>query len=192
MAGAAVTTSLLPCADMCLRGSPERRLVGLEMASIIVTIAMVLFTVGFGRVALHRSSARAGDHVVWRRAGVRALSGEASVTVALRDRGKFCWSGLCSSCWLGVLGMWRMREPMQALHYLALPAVCGLSSALTVAVFVADGHSSKLVEDAADCCCSAGDQLGRGACDGASFSHARAGPLGAAGRRSDRVHARFS
>ena len=24
-------------------------------------------------------------------------------------------------CWLGVLGMWRMREPMQALHYLALP-----------------------------------------------------------------------
>ena len=27
-------------------------------------------------------------------------------------------------CWLGVLGMWRMREPMQALHYLSLPA-CG-------------------------------------------------------------------
>jgi multicomponent Na+:H+ antiporter subunit F len=36
---------------MCLRGSPERRLVGLEMASMIVTIAMVLFTVGFGRSA---------------------------------------------------------------------------------------------------------------------------------------------
>ncbi len=50
MAGAAVTTSLLPCADMCLRGSPERRLVGMEMTSIIVTVAMVLFTVGFGRV----------------------------------------------------------------------------------------------------------------------------------------------
>jgi multicomponent Na+:H+ antiporter subunit F len=34
---------------MCLRGRPERRLVGLEMASVIVVIAMVLFTVGFGR-----------------------------------------------------------------------------------------------------------------------------------------------
>jgi multicomponent Na+:H+ antiporter subunit F len=36
---------------MCLRGRPERRLVGLEMASMIVVIAMVLFTVGFGRAA---------------------------------------------------------------------------------------------------------------------------------------------
>lgn len=44
-----VSCALFPCADMCLRGSPERRLVGLEMASIIVTIAMVLFAVGFGR-----------------------------------------------------------------------------------------------------------------------------------------------
>ena len=34
---------------MCLRGSPERRLVGLEMASILVTMAMVLLTIGFGR-----------------------------------------------------------------------------------------------------------------------------------------------
>ncbi len=50
LAGAAVTTSLLPCADMCLRGLPERRLVGMEMTSILVTVAMVLFTVGFGRV----------------------------------------------------------------------------------------------------------------------------------------------
>jgi multisubunit Na+/H+ antiporter MnhG subunit len=37
-------------------------------------------------------------------------------------------------CWLGVLGMWRMREPMQALHYLSLPA-CGATVALTAAVF---------------------------------------------------------
>ncbi len=51
IAAAAVSCALLPCADMCLRGSPERRLVGLEMASMIVTIAMVLFTVGFGRSA---------------------------------------------------------------------------------------------------------------------------------------------
>jgi len=35
---------------MCLRGSPERRLVGLEMASLLVIIIMVLFTVGFGRL----------------------------------------------------------------------------------------------------------------------------------------------
>jgi multicomponent Na+:H+ antiporter subunit F len=35
---------------MCLRGSPERRLVGLEMTSLVVTIAMILFSVGFGRL----------------------------------------------------------------------------------------------------------------------------------------------
>jgi len=51
IAATAVSAALIPCADMCLRGSPERRLVGLEMASTIVTIAMVLFTVGFGRSA---------------------------------------------------------------------------------------------------------------------------------------------
>ncbi len=51
LAGAAVSACLVPCADMCLRGTAERRLAGLEMASILVTIAMVLFTVGFGRVA---------------------------------------------------------------------------------------------------------------------------------------------
>ena len=44
------------------------------------------------------------------------------------------------SCWLGALGMWRMREPMQALHYLSLPASIG-AVALTVAVFVATGNS---------------------------------------------------
>jgi multicomponent Na+:H+ antiporter subunit F len=50
IAGAAVSSALLPCADMCLRGSPERRLVGMEMASVLVIMAMVLFAVGFGRV----------------------------------------------------------------------------------------------------------------------------------------------
>lgn len=48
-AGSAVTASLLPCAAMCLYGSPERRLVGMEMASVLVTLAMVLFALGFGR-----------------------------------------------------------------------------------------------------------------------------------------------
>lgn len=49
LAGAGASACLIPCADMCLRGTPERRLVGLEMGSLIVTIALVLFTVGFGR-----------------------------------------------------------------------------------------------------------------------------------------------
>lgn len=49
IAGAAVSASLIPCADMCLRGSPERRLVGLQMASMVIVIALVLFTIGFGR-----------------------------------------------------------------------------------------------------------------------------------------------
>jgi multicomponent Na+:H+ antiporter subunit F len=50
IAAVAVSAALLPCAVMCLRGSPERRLVGLEMTSMIVIIAMVLFVVGFGRL----------------------------------------------------------------------------------------------------------------------------------------------
>ena len=50
LAAAAVSVTLVPCADMSLRGNPERRLVGLEMTSIIVTIALVLLTVGFGRL----------------------------------------------------------------------------------------------------------------------------------------------
>lgn len=48
-AGILVAAALLPCAAMCLRGSPERRLVGMEMTSILVIIIMVLFTVGFHR-----------------------------------------------------------------------------------------------------------------------------------------------
>ena len=44
------------------------------------------------------------------------------------------------SCWLGALGMVRMREPMQSLHYLSLPACFG-SIALVVAVFLRTGNS---------------------------------------------------
>lgn len=47
------------------------------------------------------------------------------------------------SCWLGALGMWRVREPMQALHYLSLPASIG-AFALTVAVFAEEGGSSQI------------------------------------------------
>lgn len=50
LAAAGVSLSLIPCADMCLRGTPERRLVGFEMGSLIVTLALVLFTIGFGRM----------------------------------------------------------------------------------------------------------------------------------------------
>lgn len=45
-----IAACLLPCADMCLRGTPERRLVGVEMTGIIVTLALVLFTVGTARL----------------------------------------------------------------------------------------------------------------------------------------------
>ncbi len=48
--GVAVSAALLPCAWMALRGSPERRLVGTQMAGLLLTIAMVLFTVGWNRV----------------------------------------------------------------------------------------------------------------------------------------------
>lgn len=43
------------------------------------------------------------------------------------------------SCWLGGLGMVRMREPMQALHYLALPAIGAF--VLAAAVFLRTGPS---------------------------------------------------
>ncbi len=52
VAGAVVSATLIVCADMCLRGSPERRLVGLEMTGVIVSIALICFTVGFGRLPL--------------------------------------------------------------------------------------------------------------------------------------------
>jgi multisubunit Na+/H+ antiporter MnhG subunit len=41
-------------------------------------------------------------------------------------------------CWSGALGMWRMREPTQALHYLSLPATVGCLF-LAVAVFISQG-----------------------------------------------------
>lgn len=45
------------------------------------------------------------------------------------------------ACWIGVLGMLRMRHPVQALHYLAVPATLG-AGALTMAVFVECGFGS--------------------------------------------------
>jgi monovalent cation/proton antiporter MnhG/PhaG subunit len=45
-----------------------------------------------------------------------------------------------ASCWIGVLGMVRMRNPFQALHYLGVPAIVGIG-ALTLAIFVQTGWS---------------------------------------------------
>ncbi len=50
LAGSAVSAALVPCAFAALRGSAERRLVGLQMCGILVTFALVLFTIGFGRL----------------------------------------------------------------------------------------------------------------------------------------------
>ena len=50
IAGSAVSAALVPCAFMALRGSAERRLVGLQMCGLLVTLALAIFTVGFGRL----------------------------------------------------------------------------------------------------------------------------------------------
>ena len=47
---------------------------------------------------------------------------------------------LVVTCWIGVLGMWRMRKPMQALHYLGLPTSAG-ATFLVIAVFLEQGSS---------------------------------------------------
>lgn len=44
------------------------------------------------------------------------------------------------SCWLGAIGMWWMREPVEALHYLSLPAAAGMA-ALAVAVFLVEKNT---------------------------------------------------
>jgi hypothetical protein len=52
MTGTVVTTTVVPCADMCLRGSPERSVGQTEMTSLIIGIAPVLLTIDFGRIPL--------------------------------------------------------------------------------------------------------------------------------------------
>ena len=55
------------------------------------------------------------------------------------------------SCWLGSVGMWRMREPMQSLHYLSLPACLG-SIFLAIAVFLRTGNSQASWKTVIICC----------------------------------------
>lgn len=49
-------------------------------------------------------------------------------------------SSVVLSCAVGSIGMLRMKEPMQAMHYLSLPACAG-SVLLIAAVFVETGSS---------------------------------------------------
>lgn len=51
MATCGVGACLVPCTLVCLRGKPEWRLVGFEMAGIIVAILMALFVAGTNRLA---------------------------------------------------------------------------------------------------------------------------------------------
>lgn len=46
------------------------------------------------------------------------------------------------ACWLGVVGMLRMRRPLQAMHYLTLPATAGMLALLIAMHF--DNNSSPL------------------------------------------------
>lgn len=51
MATCGVGACLIPCAAVCLRGKPEWRLVGFEMAGSIAAILMALYVGGTHRLA---------------------------------------------------------------------------------------------------------------------------------------------
>ena len=46
----ALLAGLVACGIVCLRGDVVDRLVGLEMAGVVVTLALLLLAQGFGRV----------------------------------------------------------------------------------------------------------------------------------------------
>lgn len=50
VAAIAIGATLIPCAWMCLRGTPDRRLVGVEMTGMIVVLLLILLTLGYGRL----------------------------------------------------------------------------------------------------------------------------------------------
>jgi monovalent cation/proton antiporter MnhG/PhaG subunit len=72
-----------------------------------------------------------------------------SVASTLAQAALLAFVVLC--CWLGVLGMWRMREPTQALHYLSLPSTVGVV-ALVAAVGLADGPNQAFWKTLAAAC----------------------------------------
>lgn len=50
---AALMLALIPCGITVFRGTAADRLVGLEMAGVVITLDMVLLTEGFGRSILY-------------------------------------------------------------------------------------------------------------------------------------------
>lgn len=48
-ASAGIFLTLLPCVFMCFRVTPERRLVSLEMTTLLLILLLVALTIGFGR-----------------------------------------------------------------------------------------------------------------------------------------------
>jgi multicomponent Na+:H+ antiporter subunit F len=50
---AALMLALIPCGITCFRGKPADRLVGLEMAGVIMTLDMVLLSEGFQRTPFY-------------------------------------------------------------------------------------------------------------------------------------------
>jgi len=47
-ASVSLSLALFPCVFMCFRKSPERRLVGIQMTSLLVTILLVAITLAYG------------------------------------------------------------------------------------------------------------------------------------------------
>ncbi len=87
-----------------------------------------------------RPGADARHPLVRGRPGVCALFGEAPMSVRVIVEAVLLALTVLS-CWIGIVGMLRMREPMQALHFLSFPACVG-SVLLTVAVFIESGSSN--------------------------------------------------
>jgi multisubunit Na+/H+ antiporter MnhF subunit len=52
-AAAALLIALVPCGVTCFRGKPTDRLVGLEMAGVVITLDMVLLAEGFNRTPFY-------------------------------------------------------------------------------------------------------------------------------------------
>lgn len=110
--------------------SNPRQIARRVLATFYTTMAPNFIVIG---IDTHQS--RMLFHQLERRwSGFRALSGEASMRVLQM----VLLGGVVILCWLGVVGMWRMKEPMQALHYLSLPATAG-AILLTIAVLISQG-----------------------------------------------------
>lgn len=52
-AALAMLISLIPCLIVCFRGDLSDRLVGLELASVLVTVQLILLAQGFGHPSFY-------------------------------------------------------------------------------------------------------------------------------------------